>query len=222
VGAKGVPATDGILAGEEISPVYRGDVYYDNSLIPVYEVEWIETDKNFVMQRYSTIRIGQEIYILNGLDKNVVRTKDDPNKCTLSINGVYFNNRQHEPYSLVKAGMTLQDKYNISIFYRDKLIANSGSVGDWVNMPTIPAFLGNDMPERIMKWLAYKKQGLGLIDTSQEGQVNTGQAPLNTMFGGFDDTVKGQAVQAIQMVIDSIEQTMTSISGVFRERLNGI
>jgi hypothetical protein len=46
------------------------------------------------------------------------------------------------------------------------------------------------MEERIMKWLAYKKQGLGLIDTSQEGQLNTGQAPLNTMFNGFDDTVK--------------------------------
>jgi hypothetical protein len=35
------------------------------------------------------------------------------------------------------------------------------------------------MPERIMKWLAYKKQGIGIIDTSQEGQLNTGQAPLN-------------------------------------------
>ena len=89
-------------------------------------------------------------------------------------------------------------------------------------MPTIPTFLGDNLPERIMKWLAYKKQGIGLIDTSQEGQVNTGQAPLNTMFNGFDDTVKGQAVQAIQMVIDSIEATASSITGVFRERLNGI
>jgi hypothetical protein len=25
------------------------------------------------------------------------------------------------------------------------------------------------MPERIMKWLAYKKQGIALMDTSQEG-----------------------------------------------------
>jgi hypothetical protein len=33
-------------------------------------------------------------------------------------------------------------------------------------MPTIPTFLGKDMPERIMKWLAYKKEGIGLIDTS--------------------------------------------------------
>jgi hypothetical protein len=61
-------------------------------------------------------------------------------------------------------------------------------------MPTIPSFLGESMPERIMKWLAYKKQGVGLIDTSQEGQLNTGQAPINQLFNGFDDTVKAQAV----------------------------
>lgn len=73
-----------------------------------------------------------------------------------------------------------------------------------------------------MKWQAYAKQGMKLIDTSQEGQVNTGQAPLNTMFGGFDDTIKVAAVQAIQLAIESIESTVSSITGVFRERLNGI
>ena len=220
----GVPATDGIRAGEEVTPGYPEQHWYryDTNLIPVYEVEWTEVDKDFVMQRYSTIRIGQEIYILKGKDENVVRTKDAPEKCGLTVNGIWFNNRSGEPYSMVAACMTLQDKFDLAIFYRDKLIANSGSVGDWVNMPTIPTFLGDNMPERIMKWLAYKKQGIGLIDTSQEGQINTGQAPINTMFNGFDDTVKAQAVQAIQMVIDSIEATASSITGVFRERLNGI
>ena len=120
------------------------------------------------------------------------------------------------------ACMVLQDKYDLTCFYRDKLLANSGSVGDWINMPTLPAFLGDSMPERIMKWLAYKKMGIGLMDTSQEGQLNTGQAPLNTLVNGFDDTIKAQAVQAIQMVADSIEATASSITGVFRERLNGI
>jgi len=123
---------------------------------------------------------------------------------------------------MVAACMVLQDKYDLATFYRDKLMANSGSIGDWINMPTLPAFLGDNMPERIMKWLAYKKQGIGLIDTSQEGQLNTGQAPINTAFNGFDDTLKVQAVQAIQLVIDSIEATASSITGVFRERLNGI
>ena len=218
-----VEGTMGIRAGEEVSPEWPNTWFrYDNQELPVYEVEWIETDKNFVEQRYSTIRIGSEIYILKGKDDKVIRTKDAPDKCKLTVNGVYFVNRNKEPYSLMLNGMVIQDKYDIAIFYRDKLIANSGSVGDWINMPTLPAFLGKDLPERIMKWLAYKKQGIGLIDTSQEGQVGTGQAPLNTMFNGFDDTVKVQAVQAIQLVIDSLEQTASSITGVFRERLNGI
>jgi len=75
----------------------------------VYEVEWIETDKDFVMQRYSTVRIGEEIYILRGIDKNVIRTKDNPTECRLSVNGVWFNNRSGEPYSMVQACMVLQD-----------------------------------------------------------------------------------------------------------------
>nr|DAH11810.1 MAG TPA: hypothetical protein [Caudoviricetes sp.] len=45
------------------------------------------------MQRYNTIRIGEEIYILRGLDKTAMRSKDDPNSCSLSVNGVYFLNR---------------------------------------------------------------------------------------------------------------------------------
>ena len=107
----GTPATDGIRAGEEVTPGYPEQHWYryDNNIIPVYEVEWIETDKDFVMQRYSTVRIGEEIYILRGIDKNVIRTKDNPTECRLSVNGVWFNNRSGEPYSMVQACMVLQD-----------------------------------------------------------------------------------------------------------------
>ena len=218
----GTPATDGIRAGEEVTPGYPEQHWYNSNLIPVYEVEWIETDKNFIEQRYSTVRIGSEIYILKGKSEDVIRTKDAPNKATLSVNGVWFNNRGGEPFSMVTKCMVLQDRYDLLHFYRDNLIAQSGSVGDFINLPTLPTILGDDLSERLMKWKAYKKQGMALIDTSQEGQLNTGQAPLNQLFNGYDDTVKVQAIQAIQLAIDSIEQTTSSITGVFRERLNGI
>lgn len=52
--------------------------------------------------------------------------------------------------------------------------------------------------------------------------MQAGASPLNTIFNGFDDTVKVQSVQAIQVAIDAVEQTVSSITGVFRERLNGI
>jgi hypothetical protein len=91
---------------------------------------------------------------------------DAPEKCYLTVNGVWFNNRGSKPYSMAINCMVLQDKYDIAVFYRDKLLANSGSVGDYLNIPTLPAFLGDTLPERIVKWLAYKKQGVALMDTS--------------------------------------------------------
>ncbi len=215
--------SDGLRADEEIYPGFNGRrKYLSSSYIPVYEVEWIETDKHFVQQRYSTVRIGGEIYIVSKDPDKVIRTKDAPEKCRLKVNGIYYNNRGSEPYSMVINCMVLQDKYDLLHFYRDKLIASSGSVGDFVNIPTLPVILGKNLSERLLKWQAYAKQGIKLIDTSQEGQINTGQAPINTMFNGFDDTIKAPAIQAIQLAIDSIEQTASSITGVFRERLNGI
>ena len=219
---EGAPITDGIMAGIEVTPGYPVNNLSDQELIPVYEVEWLETDKDFVMQRYETIRIGEEIYILKGKNDKVIRSVSNPNYCSLSINGVYFLNRSSEPYSLVLACTHLQDRFDLLCFYRDNLIANSGTVGDWIDETLIPSHLGVSMPERLAKWISLKKQGIGLLNSSEEGRVSAGTAPLNTIFNGYDDTVKAQAIQAIQLAIDSIEQTTSSITGVFRERLNGI
>ena len=46
--------------------------------------------------------------------------------------------------------------------------------------------------------------------------------PMNTTFGGFDDSVKLNAIQAIELAIQRTEETCSSITGVFRERLGGI
>ncbi len=219
----GVPVTNGILAGVEVTPGYpaeQGSKFYE--LIPVYEVEWIEVDKDFVMQRYETIRIGEEIYILRGKNEKVMRSKTNPSYCGLSVNGVYLLNRGSEPYSLVLACADQQDRYDLLHFYRDNIIANSGTVGDWIDETLIPEHLGVKFSERLAKWISLKKQGIGLLNSASEGRQAAGQAPLNTIFNGYDDTVKVQAVQAIQMAIEATESTVSSITGVFRERLNGI
>lgn len=83
----------------------------------------------------------------------------------------------------------------------------------------LPTFLGSDITERIMKFLAYKKQlGIGIIDTSQEGRAFNN----NTTFAGYDDSLNGQVMQAFDYAIQSIEETCSSITGVSRERLGGI
>lgn len=221
----GYPRFTGTFADLSVNniPGYGNTGYYYSRFIPVYEVEWLQADrigrtKDFKINRYKQVRICQEIYVLNQEpDETAIRSHEDPNSTTLSINGIFFANKRSTPYSLVLACSTLQDKYNIMWFYRDNIIATSGTTGERIDVSKLPEFLGENMPERLVKWQAYKKQGMALFDTSQEGM-----AAQNTIVGEYDDTLRVSALQAIDLAIQSIENTCSSITGVFRERLNGI
>lgn len=209
--------------GKRVVPGFPIDGYetYMYKLLPVYEVEWIDVDKvkgQYIENRYEGIRIGQSIYIPRGLSKNVIRTHDAARHCKLSIGGIFLTNRDNLPTSLVLQCCLLQDKYDVVIFLRDNILANSGTIGDWVDVSMLPTFLGTDMTERLQKWSAYKKSGIALIDSSQEGRGFNN----NTFMSGFDDAAKVQIIQAFEIVLDRIENQVTSITGVFRERLNGI
>ena len=45
---------------------------------------------------------------------------------------------------------------------------------------------------------------------------------MNTTFGGYDDTIKLNTIQAIDLAIQRVEETCSTITGVFREKLGGI
>ena len=214
------PETDGILAGWEVTPTHGSNRVNSLNRYEVYDVEWLQTDKEgkkYVTNRYRGIKISDKIYVLIGKVKNVTRTKDNPNSCTLSINGTFFADRNGNPFSLMLATANLQDRFDVLNFYKDTVIAESGSAGDWVDIAYIPTVLGANLVERLMKWKAYKKQGMALIDSSQEGVP-----PMNTTFGGFDDTLKYNTIQALEAAIQSVEETCSTITGVFREKLGGI
>lgn len=211
----------GILGGLEVTPMLPFDETINGhrllNTIPVYEVEWLEVNKKTgYLTRHEGVKIGNDIYITRGESKYVVRSSDYPSKCTLSVNGTFFLDKNGQPFSLILATSDLQDKYDMLLFYRDNLIASSGTVGEWLDLANVPEALGVEMPERIQKWLAWKKNGVAILDSSQEGQS------LNTIFNGFDDTVKVQAIQAIQLAIQSVEQQASSITGVFQEKLGQI
>ena len=211
--------TPGLLAGLEVHPLRDlGEPYYSytSNLIPVYECEWIEYE-NGKLTRHEGVKISDEIYIVRGESEYITRSVSNPKDCVLSINGIFFADKNGAPFSLIKNTMDLQDKQDLTIYYRDSLIASTGTIGDWVDVTHLPTFLGEELPERLQKWLAYKKQGIGLFDSSQEGAQL-----LNTTFNGFDDTVKAQMIQAFDLVLQSIEKQASSITGVFAEKLGGI
>jgi hypothetical protein len=199
---------------------------YSYTLIPVYEVEWLSANKDktedgktvYRTDRYAGVRIGQDIYVNMGKVDDVTRSVENPYECFNSINGIFYSDRNGKPYSLVLATANLQDKYDILHFHRDNLIANSGVKGDWVDYANLPTFLGATPAERLLKFKAYKKQGIALINTAQEGRG----ANHNTVFAGYDDTVDGRSIQAIQLAIQQTEDICSSITGVFRERLGAI
>lgn len=102
----------GVLGGLEVHPTWPGDDYtnsHNGNLWVVYEVEWIEVDKDGVQHRHEGVRIGDEIYIAKGESKYVNRTKDNPKRCRLSINGLFLLSKNGEPNSIVLNTMDLQD-----------------------------------------------------------------------------------------------------------------
>lgn len=222
----GYPSRYGINADRKVvGTPYDGltfDRHHYNNFIPVYEVEWLETfkqkDGKYKVERYSQVRIGAEIYIItNEPDENVYRSVSDSLNASISLNGIYFVNKQSAPFSLVLACADLQDDYNILWFYRDTIISRSGTSGERLDLAKLPKALGSDLTERLLKWNAYYRNGIALYDSSQEGEVGN-----NTILGTYDNTLKLQSIQAITAALESIEQTCSSITGVFRERLNGI
>ena len=85
------------------------------------------------------MKIGESIYITNGEPEYYVRSKSDPRSCKLNLNGLFFNDKNGQPFSLIQATMDLQDRYDLLLYYRDNLIATSGTVGDWIDAASLPS-----------------------------------------------------------------------------------
>lgn len=211
----------GLLGGLEVVPKLpwnEGDRFINNIIqtIPVYECEWIEFEDD-KLTRHEGIKIGAEVYITRGENKDIPRSASNPKECTLSVNGMFFADKNGQPFSIMLSTSALQDRYDLLLYYRDNLIATSGTIGDWIDVAHLPTFLGDETSEILQKWIGYKKNGIALFDSSQEGT----QA-LNTTFNGFDDTIKVPSIQAIQVAIQSIEDQVSSITGVLSQALGNI
>ena len=101
----------GILGGLEVHPVlpYETDSYSAHqNTITVYECEWLEYDGD-KYHRYEGIKIGEDIFICRGKAEHVVRSQSNPDYCTLTVNGMFFSDKNGQPFSLMLNTMALQD-----------------------------------------------------------------------------------------------------------------
>lgn len=233
-------ATDLELYYNDVDPVFGQKSYTMLDVLEVFHVEWLalnsveftdeEKEDNATAEgymtdiakngwrvdRYEGIRISGSVYVNCGKSIHTPRSESRPYETSLSYGGVVYNDRNGKPYSLVGALKDLQDAYDLTQFYRDNLIANSGVPGDRINIAGIPKKLGNDFMERLFKFMALKKNGVELIDPTEPG------AQLFQHYGSFDNSVNGQSLQAIELVLRAMENQANSIAGTSPQMLGQI
>lgn len=157
---------------------------------------------------YGGVRIGDDIYVSLGKVENTFRSMADPFRTRPSFFAQYNNidKRTREPYSLMLATKDMQDQYDMLHFFRENLIANSGVDGSRLNVNSMPSFLSEDMTTRVLEVLAYRKQGVELIDSTEDDNF----AHYGEFRGGADPGL----LQQITATIRSIEETAYTITGV--------
>jgi len=168
------------------------------------------------MDRYEGVRIGGSVYLNCGKSEQVLRSANDPYSCGFSYGGLLNSDRNGRPYSVVGALKDLQDIYDLTMFHRDNLLANSGVKGDRINVAGIPKVLGDDFMSRLLTFIAIKKGGVELVDLTEPG------AQFFNHAGGFDNTVDGNSLQAINGIMAQVEHQADIIAGTTPQMLGNI
>lgn len=176
-----------------------------------------KTRYKYRLDRFEGTRIGEDIYVDAGKSKFVVRDPDDPSNVDLTINGICYNDRNGEPYSLVLKTKDISDKIDILHYHAENLLAISGTRAIMVNFPDIPAWMGSNPTERIMKWLGYLKQGIGIVDYSQVGN-GVGKFSQSSDV----DLSMSNAILSIFTMLEHLEGTAYKVTGVPRQAVGEI
>ena len=190
----------------------------------LYHVEWLASTRmtksngEYVYRedRYECYRVGGDIYLGWRRCDEAPRRKDTPWKTTLSYTGVINTDPKGHIISMVNDMRELQDLYDILVFFRNNTIANSGVSGSRVNVAAIPKALGTKFMNRLTKWLTLRKQGVELVDPTEDG------ASLFQHYGNFDASINANSLGAIGNVLESLLAQADIESGVPRQLLGVI
>jgi hypothetical protein len=97
--------------------------------------------------------------------------------------------------------------YDIMMFFRNNTVANSGVSGSRVNIAAIPKALGKTFMTRLTKWVTLRKQGLELVDPTEDG------ANLFQHYGDFNASIQGDAINAVNAILESLAVQADIVSG---------
>jgi hypothetical protein len=200
---------------------------YQEDVWEVCHVEWVANNKvegddgkkRYRLDRYEGYRIGGEgaaIYVGMGKCENVVRSAQEPWKCYLSYNGVVYDDHDGKPFSMVLKTKPLQDRYDILFYHLDNAIARAGGKGVRVHADSIPLSFGNTVEERIMKFVAYTKNGVEVVMGAQGGN------PQFAHYGTYDTSLSRESVEGILLAIAKVEESAENITGVNKPMLGQI
>jgi hypothetical protein len=227
VGPRDINLMDDIEPGEQMDTLYmstgysNGGVTPEGAIYPVYHVEWLASTKikdgkgGYVYRedRYEGYRIGSDIFVGGRRCDEAPRRQDKPWKTSLSYSGILNHPGNGHIISIVLQMKELQDLYDIIMFFRNNTVAVSGVSGSRVNVAGIPKALGNKFMDRLTKWLTLRKQGVELIDPTEDG------AQLFQHYGDFNAAIRGDTIQGINAILESLTMQADIISGVPRQML---
>lgn len=190
-------------------------------LVHFYHVEWLASTRIpdgkgghvYREDRYECYRVGTEFHIGGRRCEEAPRKRDTPWKTTLSYNGLINVSTNGIIDSMVNNMREIQDLYDIMMFFRNNTVANSGISGSRVNVAAIPKVLGKQFMERLTKWVTLRKQGLELIDLTEEG------ATAFQHYGDFDASLNANAINAVNAILESLAVQADIVSGVPRQML---
>jgi hypothetical protein len=193
-------------------------------LVDFYHVEWLASTRIpdgkggsvYREDRYECYRVGSELHMGGRRCDEAPRRRDTPWKTTLSYKALINVAPNGIIDSMVNNMRELQDLYDIMMFFRNNTVANSGVSGSRVNIAAIPKALGKTFMARLTKWVTLRKQGLELVDPTEDG------ANLFQHYGDFNASIQGDAINAVNAILESLAVQADIVSGVPRQMLGVI
>lgn len=200
------------------------DIIEEFNTVDFYHVEWLASSEipdgngGFVYRedRYECYRINDALYVGGRRCDEAPRSASKPWQTCISYVSAINCTRTGHIQSMVNDMRELQDLYDIILFFRNNSIAHSGVSGSRVNVAAIPKNLGKKFMDRLTKWITLRKQGIELIDPTEEG------ASSFSNYGSFDASIDGNTINSINAVLESLTVQADIISGVPRQMLGVI